>query len=373
MAYTPRSWNVHSGGGRILQFDIVGLLDKLFLFVVVLGPLIAVHEFGHFIVAKKSGVLVERFSLGFGPPLWRKLWRGTEYRLALIPLGGYVKMYGEQADEDIVDRQGSFVHQSVWKRIPIVAAGPGFNFLLAIALIAFIHMIGVPVEKSVRLGKVLENSAAAHAGLQADDVVVSLDGQRIERIDDLKAKIVGSAGRELQLQVERSGQTVTLPLTPRREGVSQEWRIGVELRPGELSLQRTDPFAALVQGCVWTWRITTLTVGGFGKILSGAIPVSESLAGPLGIAREIGRQAEHGWRNVVFFAAGISVSLGILNLFPIPVLDGGHLLFFALEIIKGKPLSIRAREVAQQAGLLVLVGLMILAFYNDIVRMFFPS
>jgi regulator of sigma E protease len=233
-------------------------------------------------------------------------------------------------------------------------------------LIAFIHLVGIPVEKSVRLGKILDGSAAAQAGLQTGDTVVALDGKPIERIDELKAHVVASDGRVLQMQINRAEQMLTVPLTPRKDIEAGEWRIGVELRPGDMRVQRSDPFSALGQGLAWTWRITTLTVTGFGKLLSGAIPLKDGLAGPLGIAREIGRQADHGWRNVVFFAAGISINLAVLNLLPIPVLDGGHLLFFVLEIIQGKPVSIRAREVAQRAGLLVLAALILLALSNDV-------
>jgi regulator of sigma E protease len=343
------------------------------LFIVVLGALIFVHEFGHFIFAKKAGVRVDRFSLGFGPPLWRRQWGETEYRVAVVPLGGYVKMYGENPEEDISTPEGSFLHQSVWKRIPIVAAGPFFNLFFAILLIAFIHVVGLPVEKSVELGRILDGSAAAQAGLHTGDVVIALNGRPIERIHELKAQITASAGQTLHLQVRRDGQVLTLPVTPHLDAASQEWRIGVELRAGEVAMQRSNPLTALGQGIAWTWRITKLSVMGFGKILSGAVPVSESLAGPLGIARELGRQAQAdgGWRNVVFFTAAISVSLAILNLLPIPVLDGGHLLFFAIEIINGKPLSLRKREIAQQVGLLILVGLMLFAFYNDIMQLFF--
>ena len=363
-----------------MQLAIAAFFITLVYFAVVLGALIVVHEFGHFIVAKKSGVRVERFSIGFGPPLWRKLWRGTEYRLALVPLGGYVKMYGEQFDETLGDTRGSFLHQSVWKRIPIVAAGPGFNLLFAIVLIAFIYTIGVPVETSVRLGKILEGSVAAQAGLQTDDTVIAVDGKAIERIDELKAYIVASQGRTLHMQLNRAGQMLTVPLIPRKDTDAGEWRIGVELRPGEEHrMQRSDPLTALGEGFAWTWRITTLTITGFGKILSGAIPLKDSLAGPIGIAREIGRQADQGWRNVIFFAAGISINLAVLNLLPIPVLDGGHLLFFMFEIVLGKPLSVRAREMAQRAGLLVLAALMLLAlsndvrmFYNDVLHRLFP-
>jgi regulator of sigma E protease len=352
---------------------VAALLDTVLLFIVVLGALIFVHELGHFLFAKKSGVHVERFSLGFGPPLWHKQWKGTEYRISAVPLGGYVKMYGENPEEEVGDTQGSFLHQSVWKRVAIVAAGPFFNFLFAIVLIAFIHAVGIPIEKSVQVGRVVEGSAAAQAGLQTDDIVMTVNGQPIERIHELKAKIMASDGHTLQLQVSRGGQLLTLPITPQMDTATREWRIGVELLPGTIVVERRDPLTALAQGCAWTWRITKLSVLGFGKILSGALPVSESLAGPIGIAREIGRQADYGWRNVVFFTAGISVSLAILNLLPIPVLDGGHLLFFAIEITNGAPLSLRKREIAQQVGLLILVGLMLFAFYNDIMNLFFQK
>lgn len=352
--------------------NLAAFFDTGLLFIIVLGALIAVHEFGHFIIAKIAGVLVERFSIGFGPPLWKKQVGETEYRLAAIPLGGYVKMYGEQLDEEVQERDAarSFQHQAVWKRMAIVLAGPGFNFLFAIILIAFIHTIGVPIETSVQIGRVLENSPADQAGLQTDDVVVSLDAQPIQRIEELKKRIVASEGKPVQLEVRRAEQLLTLPLTPHKDEGTGEWRIGVELRPGDIALQRVDPLSALGQGFAWTWHITRLTFAGFAQIISGAIPASESLAGPLGIAREIGRQADHGWRNVVFFTAGISISLAILNLLPIPVLDGGHLFFFVIEGIKGSPLSLRKREIAQQVGLFILVSLMIFAFYNDIMRMF---
>ena len=209
--------------------------------------------------------------------------------------------------------------------------------------------------------------------------MIAVDGKPIERIDELKAYIVASAGHTLHMQLNRDGQVLTVPLTPRKDTDAGEWRIGVELRPGDVRVQRSDPLTALGQGFAWTWRITTLTITGFGKILSGAIPLKESLAGPLGIAREIGRQADQGWRNVVFFAAGISINLAVLNLLPIPVLDGGHLLFFLFEIVLGKPLSVQAREMAQRAGLLVLAALMLLAlsndvriFYNDVLQRLFP-
>ncbi len=349
---------------------MAAFFDTGLLFIIVLGALIFVHESGHFLFAKRAGVRVERFSLGFGPPLWTRQKGETEYRLSAIPLGGYVKMYGEQVDDEVTEPERSFQHQSVWTRIPIVAAGPGFNFIFAILLIAVIHAAGIPVETSVKIGRVLADSAAAIAGLQTDDIIATLDDQPIARIHELKSGIMASEGREIKLQVQRAQELLTLPITPRQGAGSNEWRIGVELRPGDMTVQRANPISAIGQGIEATWQITRLTFMGFGKIISGAIPASESLAGPIGIAREIGRQADHGWRNVVYLTAAISVSLAILNLLPIPVLDGGHLMFFAIEIVNGKPLSVRKREIAQQVGLVILLSLMLFAFYNDIMNLF---
>ncbi len=354
-----------------MELTTAGIFDTGLLFIIVLGALIFVHELGHFLFAKRAGVRVERFSLGFGTPLWRKQWGETEYRLSAIPLGGYVKMYGENPEEDVGDPERSFLHQSVWTRIPIVVAGPLFNFLFAIVLIACLHIIGLPVEKSVQIGRVLPDSAAGVAGLQTGDVIVALGTQSIEQIHQLKTQIVASEGRTLKLHVRRDQDTLLIPITPQKDLASGEWRIGVELRPGEIAIQRSNPFHAVGQGVAWTWRLTQMSFVGFGKILSGTIPASEGLAGPIGIAREIGRAADYGWRNVVFFTAAISISLAILNLLPIPVLDGGHLLFFAIEIVNGGPLSLRKREIATQVGFFLLVSLMIFAFYNDIMKLFF--
>ena len=358
-----------------MELTTAGFFDTIILFIAVLGPLIFVHELGHFLFAKRAGVKVERFSLGFGMPLWRKQWGETEYRISAIPLGGYVKMYGENPGEEetVASPERSFLHQSVWTRIPIVAAGPLFNFFFAILLLALIHAIGIPVETSVQIGQILEDSAAAEAGLQTGDIVLAFDDKPIAQIHELKSEIVASKGRTVHLRIQRGQEALTIPIMPRKDTPSQEWRIGVALRPGDFVMQRSHPLLALGQGCAWTWRLTKLSVVGFGKIISGAIPASEGLAGPIGIAREVRRAADNGWRHVVFITAAISISLAILNLLPIPVLDGGHLLFFALEIINGAPVSLRKREIAQQVGLLMLVSLMIFAFYNDIMKLFSPN
>lgn len=348
---------------------MAAMFNNVMWFIVALGPLIFVHELGHFLFAKRARVKVERFSLGFGPALWRRTWGETEYRLSAIPLGGYVKMYGEQPDEEVVEPERSFQHQSVWQRIPIVAAGPGFNFIFAIILIAFIHTVGIPVETSVQI-EVLEGSVAAASGLQTNDIIVGYADKDVVRSHELQAHIEASEGKPIALDVQRGSEHVQVAVAPQQDTASGKFRIGVRLRPASLTLERSNPVVALGQGVAWTWEITRLSFIGFGKIISGSIAASESLAGPIGIARELGRQAEVGWRNLVFFTAAISISLAIINLLPIPVLDGGHLMFFAIEIVNGEPLSLRKREIAQQVGLLIILSLMVFAFYNDITNLF---
>ena len=349
------------------------LFYNVALFILVLGALIFVHELGHFLFAKWAQVKVERFSLGFGPALWSRVWGETEYRLSAIPLGGYVKMYGEQPDEDVLEPERSFQHQTVWKRIPIVAAGPGFNFIFATLLIAFIYSVGVPIETSLRIS-VLPDSAAAAAGLQTDDVIVGYDGKSVVRGSELVEHIQTSGGRPVSFEVQRGADLMTVAVTPRRDDPADNFRIGVQLSANDVVMERYNPITALGYGAAWTWNISYLSVAGFGKILSGAIPASESVAGPIGIAQMIGKQAqENGWRNVVYFTAAISISLAIINLLPIPVLDGGHLMFFAIEIVNGAPLNLRKREIAQQVGILIILSLMIFAFYNDIAKLFFQN
>ena len=351
------------------------LIYNVALFILVLGALIFVHELGHFLFAKWARVKVERFSLGFGPALWSRVWGETEYRLSAVPLGGYVKMHGEQLDEqeDVLEPERSFQHQSVWKRIPIVAAGPGFNFIFAILLVAFVYVAGIPVETSLRIN-VLPGSAAAAAGLQTDDVLVGYDGNSVVRGSELVAHIQASGGRPVSFEVERGERLMTVAVTPQQDDASGNYRIGVQLLAHDVTLERHNPVAALGYGAAWTWNISYLSVAGFGKILSGAIPASESVAGPIGIAQMIGKQAqENGWRNVIYFTAAISISLAIINLLPIPVLDGGHLMFFAIEIVNGAPLNLRKREIAQQVGILLILSLMVFAFYNDITRLLFQN
>jgi regulator of sigma E protease len=443
--------------------------------LVALGALIFIHELGHFLVAKAVGVGVERFSLGFGPRIW-SLRRGeTEYCLSIVPLGGYVKMTGEEAHgEELIhpetaapagDPARSFAAKSLWVRALIVFAGPGMNFVLAALIFAFIFAaVGVPVYPTT-VGRVLPDSAAAAADLRTRDEVVAVDGQKIRHWGELEERVARGEGRPLTLTVTRGGETRQVAVTPRRVPAktpfgepSEAWSLGVspylppvvgEVQPGmpaaevgllprdrvvalngqpvetwdeladgiskqpgqpatltverngsrmEISVTpraiterdplgqetqvgrigiaratsqtflRADPLSALVKGVARTWDVTVLTAVSIWKLVTGTIPAS-NIGGPLQISMVAGQQAQQGLVSYAFFVALISVNLAILNLLPVPMLDGGHLLFFAIEAVLGRPLSVRKREIAQQVGLALLMLLMVFALFNDLTRL----
>jgi regulator of sigma E protease len=446
-------------------------------FIIVLGVLIFFHEFGHFLVARLFGVGVEKFSLGFGPRLIGKKVGITDYRISAIPLGGYVKMVGEEPDADIdpADIELSFTHKHVAKRMLIVAAGPVFNILLAI-LIFFVSfsITGIDDIKPV-IRQVQKDSAAQQAGLQVNDLIVSINGTNITAWFDLDEAIAESKGKTLTLGVVRNGAPVMIDVTPElKQGIDllgdsisyydigisafpelkaivgdvnagfpaekaglkkgdqivsinsipiDNWRQmqsiisssgGVELSllvkrdeevfkvnltpqqvetknhlgevekryligistqqidipQADLVTKRLNPLKAVVESLNRTYSVCVLMVRSVVKMIDGSIP-KENLGGPIMIAKMAGDQARQGIGKLVQFIAFISINLAIINLLPIPVLDGGHLLFFSIEAIKRRPVSIKVREVAQQVGLFILIMLMILVFYNDITR-FFP-
>lgn len=450
---------------------------NIFAFVIVLGVLIFFHEFGHFLIARLFGVGVEKFSLGFGPRLIGKKIGITDYRLSAIPLGGYVKMVGEEPDAEIVpeDLPLSFTHKHVVKRMLIVLAGPVFNILLAVIIFfVFLSITGIeditPVVRQVQ-----KDSVAWKAGLQVNDRIVSIDGAKVnswydidEAVADSKGKpltlgvvrhdlhlkfvvnpelkdgtdilgdhmsyydigisafpelkaIVGnvtagfpaekaglqkgdqiiaingipikswrqmqsiissSGGVELTFSVKRGEETFKVDLTPRYVKMKNElgeaenrYLIGVSsqqinIPEADRVTKRLNPIKAAVQSIHRTYSICALTVRSVVKMINGSIP-RENLGGPIMIAKLAGDQAKQGFGKLVQFIAFISINLAIINLLPIPVLDGGHLMFFLIEAIKGRPVSLKVREVAQQVGLFILILLMILVFYNDITRFFF--
>ena len=348
---------------------------SIFSLIIVLGVLIFFHELGHFLVARVLGVGVERFSLGFGPKLVGRKIGITEYRISAIPLGGYVKMVGESPDSELdpSDIPISFTHKHVLKRILIVAAGPLFNILLAMIIFFGIFQISGLLILKPGIGDVNEGSPAYMAGLKKDDLVVSIDGVDISSWEDMANTIMASKGKTLAISVLRGDTVLTKNVTPEvkkfknifNEDVDR-YVIGITAS-GEIFKKDLNFFQAFSESINQTYQITALTIKGVVKLFQGTVS-PKTLGGPIMIAQMAGQQAKEGVVNLIFFIALISINLAILNFLPIPVLDGGHLLFFFIEAIKGSPVSVKVREVSQQAGIFVLILLMIYVFYNDIAR-----
>jgi regulator of sigma E protease len=449
------------------------LLQKTWWFLVVLGILVAFHELGHFLAARWVGVKVLKFSLGFGPKIFGRKMGETEYLLSAIPLGGYVKLFGEDETEATTqeDRARSFAHKGLWGKVLIVAAGPGFNFILAYFIFAGWLATGAPLpvptfqdltpdieamvpgspadtagiqigdrvnrvngqdistrtelfdavakskgqaltleikrgeqvktltvtpttapgpqaaaqEPGYYLGveetpplvtSVTPNSPAEKAGLLAGDHVVKIQDQTIHTWSQMTGIVKESPNHQLHLEVLREGRRVSLTVTPSGEkttvnGQSVEvGKIGIAGPGGRSIIRSNTPLLALYDGLRATWGLTELTVVGLYKMIVGDIS-SKNIGGPLTIANISGEAASQGASNVIYLIAILSINLGVLNLLPIPILDGGHLLFFLIEGILRKPLGERQRELAQQAGLVLLVGVMVFAFWNDLERIFF--
>lgn len=356
-------------------------MTTLFSFILVLGLLIFVHELGHFLFAKLFGVRVLKFSLGFGPRVAGKVIGETEYVISAFPLGGYVKMFGENPDEQELaseDRDGSFAHKPVWQRFLVVLAGPLFNLLFSVVLFFMVFtFVGIPTAvDTTRIGKVNENSPAALAGMQADDIILSIDNiETLGWLDVLEA-VKSSEGKQISVVVKRGRERSILEIVPVidvvknvfGEEVEKRYMIGI-MKADELTYEKSSVFGALQSACLQTWMYISLTVMGFIKIIQQVVPASE-IGGPILIAQIAGEQMKAGWLNLIYFMSLLSVNLGILNLLPIPVLDGGHLVFLTIEGVRRKPMDERAQIVAQQVGIGLLGSLMIFVFYNDIVRLF---
>lgn len=445
------------------------ILFKALMFVLAIGILVAVHEYGHYWVARRFGVKVLKFSIGFGPSLysWRRGTDNTEYVIAAIPLGGYVKMLGEQPDEPVPvkDHHRSFDRKPPSQRFAIAFAGPAFNLIFAVLVYAVMYMIGVPgiapvvgevtpnsiaakagmralervievegdpvdswqdismvlmaraiarenttlvtssngrrhayvlsfeglkkddvnaslIEKSVGIspytpvvvGEILPNSAAAAAKLQKGDRIIAINDVPIHTWGRFVTSVQGSPNKPLRFQIERAGQAMQIGVTPAAEKQADGQVIGrIGMGPAPLVEQllvteRSNPLEALWKGTTETARISAMTVSMLWQMLKGLVS-TDNLGGPITIAQFAGDSASLGLVPFLSFLAMISISLGVLNLFPIPVLDGGHLLFCVVEMIKGSPVSAAIMARAQQVGVFLLVMLMSFAFYNDIVRL----
>lgn len=351
--------------------------------ILVFCVLVFVHEMGHYLVARRCGVRVETFSIGF----WKEIYgwtdrHGTRWKIGLIPLGGYVKMFGEHSVEEGVndgkpremtaaEKAVSFSHKSLGQRTAIVAAGPAANFLFAIAVLAVLFAtIGRPQTKDFAeygIGSVRADSAAERAGLLPGDRILSVDGKTILEFEDLRQAVLSSDGREMFIKIDRDGEEIDIQARPdAAEGQDGEpiYLLGVTMPLPEFVSE--NPLSAVVSGVTETWRITTMTLTAVGEIIVGSRSVDE-MGGPVKIVQMSGEVAQLGWVSLIGFTAVLSVNLGLLNLFPIPMLDGGHLLFYAFEAVLKRPLKERTQEYAMRIGLALLLTLMVFITVNDII------
>jgi regulator of sigma E protease len=366
-----------------------GVLYAIVAFLFVLTIVVFIHELGHFLVARWFGVRVLVFSIGFGRELFGFNDRhGTRWKISAIPLGGYVKFFGDENAASVPDtaaaaamseaeRKVSFVHQKVGPRAAIVVAGPLANFILAIVIFAVAAMIYGRPNTLPRVDTVVANSAAAKAGFQAGDVVRSINGRAIRSFSDMQRVVSFSAGEPLTIVVERGSEQVTLKATPVLQEVKDNFgnthRMGVlgitrSMAADEVRFERVGFFAAVGLGFTETWALVEQTMTYIWRIFAGRAP-ADQLSGVIGIAQMSGQVASVSFSLLVQFIAMISVSIGLLNLFPVPLLDGGHLLFYAIEAVRGRPLSERAQEYGFRIGMALVLMLMVFATYNDIGRL----
>ncbi|MCF8091820.1 MAG: RIP metalloprotease RseP [Desulfotignum sp.] len=346
-------------------------------FVIVIGVLVFIHELGHFLAARFFKVGVDVFSLGFGPKIFKKMKGRTEYCISAVPLGGYVKMVGEEPGKalDPADKDLSFSHKPLYQKSLIVAAGPMFNFFLAIFIFYVLYQFsGIYLSKPV-IGEVLDGTPAQHAGLLPGDVITVIDGKQIRSFEDISRIISNSDGQALDIGVNRDGRIIQISMIPEQqktvnlfEETVDRYVIGIR-GTGEVFHQPLNPFQAMGRSISDTFGLVKLTILSVGKMVSGSLS-ADNLGGPIMIAQMAGEQAKAGAVNFVWFIALLSVNLGIINLFPIPVLDGGHLVFFGIEAVTGKQVSDKLKEKMIQFGAALLVALMIFVFYNDILRIF---
>jgi regulator of sigma E protease len=371
-----------------LQMFGGGVLGYVIPFLFVLSLVVFFHELGHFLVARWCGVQILVFSIGFGPEIVGFNDRyGTRWKISAIPLGGFVKFFGDdnvasvpgqsQADMDAEQRARSFMFQPVLKRIAIVVAGPVANFVLAVIIFACVFALYGKQTMSARVDTVQPGSAAAAAGFQPGDLVVAIDGRAVDSFSDMQRIVSTSAGETLNVTVEHDGVQRLLKATPALKEVKDNFgnvqRIGIlgitrSMAAEDLKLHPVAPPQAVWMSLQETWSVIDRTLNYIVGVLSGREAASQ-LGGPIRIAQMSGQVASFGFIPLIQLAAVLSVSIGLLNLFPIPLLDGGHLLFYVIEGVRGRPLSERAQEVGFRIGLAIVLMLMIFATFNDIVHL----
>jgi regulator of sigma E protease len=349
----------------------------LISFIILLSVLIFVHELGHFLAARITGVGVLKFSLGFGPKIIGKKIGETEYVLSWIPLGGFVKLLGESGTEELSpeDEKRSFYKQTRWKRMLIILAGPVFNFFLALVIFNIVSMYGLP-NLTADVGEVQNESAAFEAGMMNGDKIITIDGQKVMFWEDIKPIIAVGKGKEMEIAVQRGAEKKLLLIKPRLSksknifGEEESaYLIGVS-PAGKTTIVKRNPWDAVIVSVEKTWYISKLTIISVVKMLEGVIS-PRTLGGPIFIAQVAGAQVKEGIIPFILFMAILSINLGVINLFPIPVLDGGHIFFYLIEIVTRKEISVKVREISQQIGFVILLMLMLFVIFIDIERLNF--
>jgi regulator of sigma E protease len=330
--------------------------------IVIFGILIFIHELGHFAVAKRAGILVHEFALGFGPKLFSFKRDGTEYALRAVPLGGFVRMAGMDPHEEDVERHQSFQHKPLWQRMAVIFAGPFMNFVLAAVLFAVIFMFSGYPTASTTVQDVLPERPAAAAGIEPEDQIVAIDGREIGSWDELVAEINASAGTPLMFTVERDGKTIDFTITPERV----DDRILIGIQP-QAVMERVGPVKAVTAGVEYTVRVTALIVTILGQIITNQAPLD--VGGPVRIVSEIGLAAEQGVVMLLQLAAFLSINLGLFNLFPIPALDGSRLMFLTWEGITRRPVNPEKENMFHFVGFALLLMLILVITYNDILQL----
>ncbi|WP_457583055.1 RIP metalloprotease RseP [Ensifer canadensis] len=359
-------------------------------FLLVLTLLVFVHEMGHYLVGRWSGIRILAFSVGFGPELlgWTDK-HGTRWKFCAIPLGGYVKFYGDEDAASTPDykrleaispeeRSQTFLGAKLWKRAATVAAGPIANFILAIAIFAVLFAVyGRSVADPV-VAQVKENSAAARAGILPRDRLIAIDGTPVATFDDVRRYVSVRPELEIKIRIERDGAFLDLPMVPKRTEISDQFgnkmEVGIigivtDQDAGNFRLVTYGPIEAIGQGALQSWHIVTGTFDYLANLVTGRMK-ADQLGGPIRVAQASGQMATLGVAAVLQLAAVLSVSIGLLNLMPVPVLDGGHLMFYAVEALRGKPVGAAAQDVAYRIGFAMVLMLMVFATWNDI-SMFF--
>lgn len=370
----------------LANLSLAGFLQVTIAFLIVLTVVVFIHELGHFLVARWCGVKVKAFSIGFGPEIFGFNDRqGTRWRFAWIPLGGYVKFMDDEnaashpsaealenmsADE----RAGSFHLKPLWQRAAVVAAGPIANFILAIAIFAIWFSVYGIRTLEPRVDTVLPDSAAQVAGFAKNDLILKIDGDTIQSFSDVQRHVMTSGGRAMVFEIERNGGQRNLTVVPKltvQKDIGgddiKSYLIGIRpiVNEDAVTVERPGPVAAFGLACGRTWSIITTTLKYLSDVIIGRQP-ADQLGGPVRIADLAGKVAKNSWQDLIFLTAFISVSIGLINLFPIPLLDGGHLLFYAIEAVRRKPLSEASQELGFRIGLAVVLSLMIFATYNDL-------